>query len=305
MNRYEVPEIVRVATKRLRRGSHVRLAVVHEPAHIKALLRPEPALLAALRSPAPADRAQVAVDLERHAAELAAQFCAWIWRNDQFVEIDGDTRARIESVYRASLRGALQLSDSPGSPATFADVQSLLMQHGDGLRSILLQLPLAARQRVSAEYSPGLQLRVLRLSPHQLAGPILDVGCGANARLVRHLKDRGIEAVGIDRRTPSEIEADWLEHAPGERQWQTILSHQAFSLHFDHHHRRGSRASAAEYARAYMRYLLALRVGGTMVYAPGLPFIEPALPPDRWTVSAFHGEIDGVCTSATHITRRY
>lgn len=305
MNRLEVPEMVRVATKRLRRGRQFSLAVVHEPVHLEALLRPEPALLAAVRTAAPADRAAVAADLERHAAELAAQFCAWIWRNDQFVEIDGDTRARIESVYRSSLRRALQLSDSLDAPATFADVRSLLAQHGDALRSILLHLPGEGTRRVSAEYSPGLQLRVLRLSPHELAGPILDVGCGASGRLVRHLRARGLEVVGVDRRTPFEIEADWLAHEPGEQQWQTIVSHQAFALHFDHHHRRGSAGRAAQYARAYMRYLHALRVGGTMVYAPSLPFIEPALPADRWTVCVFRGEIDGVFTSATHITRRH
>lgn len=288
----------------MRRMEQLSLAAVHEPAHIAALAEPEPALLAAIRSGMREDRATLQATQERHATALAAQFCAWVWRHDQFVEIDDGTRSRIQSVYRSSLARALRLSDPLRPTAAFAEVRSLLAQHGEGLRLILLDLPAGTTRRVSAEYSPGAQLRVLRMSHRELDGPVLDVGCGSNARLVRHLRGRGLEVVGIDRRTSRETEVDWLTYAPGAQKWRTILSHQAFSLHFLHHHRRGSAATAEQYARAYMRYVRAIRVGGVFAYSPSLPFIEWALPADRWSVSAVHGEIDGVPTSATHITRR-
>ena len=138
-----------------------------------------------------------------------------------------------------------------------------------------------------AEYSPALQLRVLALDAAALAEPILDLGCGPSAALVRELRRLGKDAVGLDRAQSTEPflrVGDWLDFDLGRGRWGTVLSHMGFSNHFVHHHLR-SGETAARYARRYMQVLTALRPDGLFAYAPGLPFLERLLPPERWALS--------------------
>src|ERR687889_481306 len=84
------------------------------------------------------------------------------------------------------------------------------------------------RDAVCAGYSPSLQLKVLGLSPKGPPEPVLNVGCGRDAALVRYLRGRGAEAYGIDRTAPEGEEgiatADWLDFAYGEERWGTVIS---------------------------------------------------------------------------------
>lgn len=131
----------------------------------------------------------------------------------------------------------------------------------------------------NAEYSVELQLSILGLEVETLRPPILDVGCGPGARLVHHLRGLGLEAWGVDRDSsePVVIGADWLDYDYGERRWGTVISHQAFSLHFLHHHfRRGE--AAHRHGEVYAAILKGLAPGGAFVYAPALPFVESVLP---------------------------
>jgi SAM-dependent methyltransferase len=140
---------------------------------------------------------------------------------------------------------------------------------------------------ICAEYSPALQLRVLGLDVARIAEPILDLGCGAGAALVRELRRLGKEAYGVDRAVddgPFLFGGDWLDFPLGRLRWGTVISHMGFSSHFLHHHLRPGPA-AASYARRYMDVLASLRPGGLFVYAPGLPFLEPLLPPERYAVT--------------------
>jgi hypothetical protein len=147
--------------------------------------------------------------------------------------------------------------------------------------------PIASdRPVVSAEYEAATQLRVLGLDPAQLAEPVLDLGCGVEARLVRALRARGIDARGIDRlAAPAEgvRRASWLEEPLPEATLGTVISHLGFSLHLLHHHLRPGE-EALRYARRYMAILRGLRPGGVFAYVPGLPFLEEHLPPTAWRV---------------------
>ena len=139
---------------------------------------------------------------------------------------------------------------------------------------------------ICAEYSPSLQLRVLGLEAARLAEPVLDLGCGSRAALVRELRALGKEAYGLDcavHGDPCALEGDWLDCELGQRRWGTVISHMGFSNHFLRHHLRAGPA-AARYAQRYMQVLAALRQGGLFAYAPGLPFFEPLLPPERYAV---------------------
>ena len=177
----------------------------------------------------------------------------------------------------------------------------------------------APREVTSATYSPELQLRILGLSIDALKEPILDVGCGDDASLVRHLRAAGKNARGVDRECPPDAgdRADWLAYDYGAGKWGTIVSHLGFSLHFMHQEMKSSDL-AFEYGKTYMRILRALAKGGTLAYVPGLPFIEPMLPASDFEVKRVPLErelfTDNVARvqdatglvlqAATHVTRR-
>ncbi|WP_149094616.1 class I SAM-dependent methyltransferase [Paenibacillus terrae] len=129
------------------------------------------------------------------------------------------------------------------------------------------------------EYTPELQAKLLGLDIARLQEPVLDVGCGSEARLVGYLRSLGIEAYGTDRlaeKVTGVTQGDWLETTFEEDAWGTIISHMAFSNHFIHHHLKAD-GNIHEYAHKYMELLRAIRPGGSFIYSPCLPFMEKLL----------------------------
>lgn len=132
---------------------------------------------------------------------------------------------------------------------------------------------------VCHEYSAGLQLEILQLDMDLIDSPALDIGCGKQGKLVRHLRANGIEAFGCDRfaETSHFITcSDWFEFEFGIEKWGTIVSNLGFSNHFNHNHLRDD-GCYLEYAKTYMDILNSLKIGGSFHYAPNLPFIEKYL----------------------------
>ncbi len=143
------------------------------------------------------------------------------------------------------------------------------------------------REAVCAEYSPELQLRILGIDPEKLIEPVIDVGCGEHAALVIYLRERGIEAYGIDRScdgmVPYLFAKSWFEFDFIPNRWGTITSNLSFSTHFLNNHLLGDGGHIA-YAAKYMELLNSLRPGGAWHYAPSIPFIEEHLPGERFIV---------------------
>ena len=107
----------------------------------------------------------------------------------------------------------------------------------------------------------------------------MDIGCGKQGRLMKFLKNNGIEVYGIDRfffADNNVINSDWLEYDYGIEKWGTIVSNLGFSNHFKHHNLRQD-GNIIEYGKKYMEILRSLKIGGRFHYAPGLPFIEEYL----------------------------
>jgi SAM-dependent methyltransferase len=200
---------------------------------------------------------------------LSRRIVQWVHSRNQFAVVEPRIRRRLQRACEQLLADGTRERSIEGPIAELAR----------------LVAPLIARSVVCADYDPELQLRVLGLEPAALAQPVLDLGCGFEARLVRWLGERGISASGIDRNLApgAGVEADFLDHPLGVEQWGTILSHQGFSLHFIHHHL-GSEELAARYAARTLEILRALRPGGAFAYAPGLPFFEPVLARAGWAV---------------------
>lgn len=138
-----------------------------------------------------------------------------------------------------------------------------------------------------AEYSAEFQIMLFGLDISMIRQPILDIGCGEEHNLIRHLRQYNVRVYGIDRyktAAPGIAESDWLTHDFGVEKWGTIISNMSFSNHFHHHHLR-SDGKYEEYARCYLRILQSLQKGGAFYYAPHLPFIENLLDPSLYRVA--------------------
>jgi hypothetical protein len=194
------------------------------------------------------------------AAAWARAIVGWLHGRQQFLDV-------AEVTVAAAIRAAVGRAGVDGIEAA---ARGLRAEIAAPVRAQLGERP---TEVVCSEYSPELQLRLLGLGLADVRGPVLDVGCGAAAALVATLRARGLAAEGIDRVRGD----DWLRHAYGAERWATVVSHQAFSLHFLHHHLRAG-PTAMAYAEVYMAILRSLGAGGVFAYAPGLPFIEGMLP---------------------------
>ncbi len=156
---------------------------------------------------------------------------------------------------------------------------------------------------VCAEYSAHLQIALLLIDPDNIHEPVLDIGCGEQANLVKYLRQLGFNAWGNDRLAdvsqPYLVRANWLEFDYRANQWGTIIANHSFSLHFLNHNQR-SDGDYLSYARKYMEILHSLKPGGTFYYAPSLPFIESFLPPEQFSV---RNHSINETTSGTRVTR--
>jgi hypothetical protein len=138
-----------------------------------------------------------------------------------------------------------------------------------------------------SEYSPEVQMNILGLDARNLAGPVLDIGCGFTASLVRYLSGQDIEAYGFDRFVEREsarvAEAAWSDYDYTVRSWATIISHMALSNHFRYamHH---DSALRKELESVYLRVLGSLARGGCFAYAPGEPELEALVDQERFSV---------------------
>ncbi len=153
------------------------------------------------------------------------------------------------------------------------------------------------------EYSPELQVSILKIDIKQLMHPVLDIGCGRQGSFVNYIKSNKIVAYGIDRfkfTSPDLDTADWLEYDYGEDKWGTVISNLGFSNHFKHHNLRKD-GNYIEYAKKYMDILRSLKVRGSFHYAPDLPFIEKFLDKNQFSIKIY--KIDKFDFKTTVITK--
>jgi len=221
------------------------------------------------------------------AARVAAALLTW----NQFLPLSGDRLAALAALHARALSAAADaLAATAGATALGAALRPVATRYRQELSAFTAALAApggpALREVVSAEYTAALQLRILGLDAGSLPEPILDLGCGQEARLVAALRAMGKDARGVDRLAapaPGVVSGDWLDVPLPPSTFGTVLSHLGFSLHFLHHHLRTG-DEARRYAHRYMAILRAVRTGGLFAYAPGLPFVEQHLDPAAWRV---------------------
>lgn len=237
-----------------------------------------------------------------YSLELAREFVRssleFTYNNNQYVHLDQDEQDRLMAMYSAYLRGMKTVLAASRDFGEFAqNFSALVKEHFKDLsRNISrffdrepgwqVQENIILKQVVCSEYSPDFQLKLLGLDEQALMTPVLDLGCGKQGILVKHLQSLGLKALGVDRvvnPAPGLFEADWFDLEFKPDSWGTVISHMAFSNHFLFHHRYKN-GHPDRYAGMYMRILNGLKSGGSFVYSPGLPFIEQYLPPEKFTI---------------------
>jgi hypothetical protein len=228
------------------------------------------------------DRPQGEVDVQGVEAHDAAR----VWLRAlvarfQFLAVDVALEEALTRLWQDAL------ARLAGDPSPRAAWRGLRQGQAEALRGRLPPRE-AHPETPCAQYKPDLQLRLLGLGAGQLQGPVMDLGCGRQGALVGYLRQQGYQAQGMDPGVTQDParglwRASWMDVSPRPGCWGTVIAHQSFSLHFVYAHLHLSDV-ARRYAQLYRLWLEALRPGGCFAYAPGLPFIEGALPAARWRV---------------------
>lgn len=230
------------------------------------------------------------------AAHMTRGLAGFLTREYQYLHLDNGRQSEITRLYsqfldefRSSLLGPLSALEAEAGAAVsrHQDRLCLLVRnalHEAGALARVLDEP---DTPICATYSPAVQFQVLGLNAGRMAGPVLDLGCGPEGRLVTHLRGIGRRDVyGFDQNAAEAegvFRGSWFDAPLVPRTWGTIIAHQSFSLHFTHAHLR-SEAQVKAYVQTYIRILDSLKPGGCFAYAPGLPFLEPLLPDGKWLV---------------------
>lgn len=231
---------------------------------------------------------------EQVAARCARDFELAALRHNQFLLFSEDHRDELGEIYEAFIDDVReQLDVLRNEEETLAALQESVVDHHVALwqfGTALVKAQFAVDESEPGplppcfEYEPEFQLALWGIEPEtvgeQLMEPVLDLGCGEQASLVRWLRERGVDAYGVDiLAEPDEFvtQGDWFDTPLEPGRWGTIISHMGFSNHFFHHHVRTD-GHPELYARRFMDILRALTPGGRFLYAPGLPFFEPLLP---------------------------
>lgn len=135
-------------------------------------------------------------------------------------------------------------------------------------------------------YSPAFILDILGVSEEEIKGKVLDIGCRKDAVLVKYLRNKNIDAYGIDINVIENDyleNEDWLEKDFGEMEYDFIFSNLSFTKYFLKNHL-SDEGDYVEYATTFMRILNSLKIGGRFYYVPSVDFFEELLPEDRFEV---------------------
>jgi len=223
--------------------------------------------------------------IEYTADQVLQEFC----RINQYYSFGAAELKALRDIYSVLFSNIRNNSSSVAelSDTHFKNLRNFLYKTNPFAGKIYPQLDEALEPVACYEYTPELQLEILRLNINELMEPVLDIGSGRQGNLVKYLRGKGIEAYGFDRlpeNLPFLTSADWLDYSYGDSKWGTIVSNLGFSNHFHHHHLRED-GDFVNYAKKYMEILSSLKPGGCFHYAPGLPFIEAYLNRDLYQLS--------------------
>jgi len=225
-------------------------------------------------------------------------------KTNQYIYLSKNEFDRIHNVYKKLIYNLRKID---AGKATIEDVQRIVKDHRSNLIGIIdskvddndaILIP-------CSEYSISLQLKILRINSSCINSPIIDVGCGKDARLIKFLNANHDDVYGIDQyynKSPHIMCENWFDFKFLPETWGTIISHMAFSNHF----RRAIAYKSKElkrYEEKFKEILSSLRFGGRLIYSPSIPEIEKDLDHKEYIIERFKNDENNPILDTIHITR--
>lgn len=217
-------------------------------------------------------------DISRHFTTRVIRIFTY---NNQYLYFKRESQEKLKEIYRGFIGNIYALLNR--EKIDRQDIEMELYKHSCNLCDFLIATngnDIFNRYRnryidklVCEEYSARLQLKILKLDLNHIVEPILDIGCGESANLVKYLRKLGFDAYGVDRNLKSNdylILSDWFDVDYSKEYWGTIISHMAFSNHIWHHKNRKD-GYVLDLYNKMEEILQSLKIGGRFIYAPSLP----------------------------------
>jgi SAM-dependent methyltransferase len=258
--------------------------------NVEQIMDIEPGFLAALEELLDASsKDRPAGDSPKIVSFAAQALLKKVYSVNQYLNISAQKVEELEQIYRETWQAMLRSRDvrSTLREQHYPELSRWLADlYPEKFREQLESRPVIGHV-VCEEYSAPLQLELLRINISHLKQPVLDIGCGSQANLVRYLRSQGIEAYGFDRQLEKQetylSQMDWFEYPFETDRWGTLLSNMAFTNHLNY-----VRLHAVHQLEHYllkMREMLeALAPGGRFYYAPSLPFVEDWFASEQYKV---------------------
>ena len=199
--------------------------------------------------------------------------------NNQYIYLSKNEYNSIHNLYKELIYNlrALNIND-----VSYDDIKAIVKNHREKLIGIITSKADAIERDIiipCSEYSADLQLKILRIDQNNISDPIIDIGCGKEAKLVKLLEKEHKNVYGIDQyysKHANIICNNWLDFYFAPNTWGTIISHMAITNHF----RRSITFKTDEmkqYMIKYKEILASLKIDGKFIYCPKIPEIEKAL----------------------------
>jgi hypothetical protein len=258
--------------------------------NVEQIMDIDPGFLAALEELLGSATGSQPEGLSAEIVSFAAQaLLKKVYSVNQYLKISDQKVKELEKIYRQTWR----------TMVSTGDLQTALRQeHYPKLSEWLASLyPKEFRKRlqfspvvghvVYEEYSAQLQIDLLQIDCAHIKEPVIDIGCGSQANLVRYLRSLGIEAFGFDRqlqnREPYLEQMDWFDYSFRPAAWGTVISNMAFTNHLNYAYLHDA-AQLEPYLLRLKDIIESLKIGGEFYYAPSLPFVENRLDPAGYKV---------------------
>ena len=210
-----------------------------------------------------------------------------LYKDNQYIYFDHKALKDLEKIYQYFFNELLNGKNRQGAiKSHHVNIKKFLIRTNPFLELINSNDDEKVKTYLCCEYGGDFQLCLLNIKPQDISGPVLDIGCGEHANLVRFLNNQGIIAIGIDRKTTRQensIECDWFDFDFIENKYGTIISNNAFSIHFINAISKNQNISG--YTQLFFKILKSLKESGCFYCAPSIPFIEKYVNTEEYIVS--------------------
>jgi hypothetical protein len=243
----------------------------------------EPSFLAALEELLNSKISERAGDIYSDFVSFTAkEFVKRLYAINPYVRVEQDQVETLEEIYRRTW----QLMTKTGNIKTtlkefhYPELSKWLATlYPEKFRRVL-KISSNVGHVTYGEYSAEFQVELFGINIAHIQQPVMDIGCGSQANLVRYFRSLGVEAYGIDRyvetQEPYLNRADWFDFYFEPSRWGTIISNMGFTNHLNYAYLHDI-SQLERYLLKMKQILESLSIRGCMYYAPSLPFIEDKL----------------------------